>query len=55
MSDPLFNVCLDYVNQIEQLEFSFKVMTGLMLLWMLIAIVEYSVLKVYMKGDEEDV
>lgn len=54
MTDPLFNVCLDYVNQIEQLKFNFNVMTGLMLLWMLIAIVEYSVLKVYMKGDEED-
>ena len=51
MSDPLFEVCLDYVNQIHQLEFSNKVMTGLMILWMLIAIVEYSILKVYKKGE----
>lgn len=53
MNDPLFNVCLDYVNQIEQLKFNFNVMTGLMFLWMLIAVIEYSVLKVHMKGDKE--
>ena len=52
MSDPLFNVCLDYVNQIEKLQFDFKVMTGLMILWMLIAIIEYSILKVYKKGEK---
>lgn len=51
MSDPLFEVCLDYVNQIEDLTFSFNVMTGLMVLWMIIAIVEFSALKVYMKGE----
>lgn len=52
MSDPLFEVCLDYVNQIEQLKFSNNVLTGLMIFWMLIAIVEYSILKVYKKGEE---
>ena len=52
MSDPLFEVCLDYVNQIEDLTFSLHMMTGLMVLWMIIAILEYSTLKVYMKGEE---
>lgn len=54
MNDPLFNVCLDYVNQIEQLKFSLSVMTGLTILWMITSVVEYSVLKVYVKGDKDD-
>lgn len=52
MSDPLFAVCLDYVNQIERLEFDLTVMKGLMILWMFIAAVEFIILKVYkMKGE----
>ena len=55
MSDPLFAVCLDYVHQIERLEFDLKVMTGLMILWMLIAIVEYSFIKLYKKGKKNEI
>ncbi len=51
MSDPLFEVCLDYVNQIEQLEFNLNVTKGLMILWMIVAIVEFSIIKVYKKGE----
>ena len=54
MSDPLFAVCLDYVNQIERLEFDLNIMKGLMILWMFIAVVEYVLLKVYkMKGERK--
>ena len=55
MSDPLFELCIDYVHQIERLEFDLNLMKGLMILWMLIAVVEFIVLKVYkMKGERED-
>lgn len=50
--DPLLNVALDYVHQIDMLEFELKVMTGFMIFWMIIAIVEYSILKVYKKGEK---
>lgn len=49
--DPILNLALDYVHQIDRLEFELKVMTGLMIFWMLIAIIEYSILKVK-KGEE---
>lgn len=52
MSDPLFELCLDYVHQIERLEFDLNIMKGLMILWMFIAVVEFIILKVYkMKGE----
>ena len=50
--DPLLNVALDYVHQIDRLEFDLKVMTGLMIFWMLVAIVEHIIIKVYKKGEE---
>jgi len=53
MSDPLFELCLDYVHQIERLEFDLNIMKGLMILWMFIAIIEYSILKVYKKGENK--
>ena len=50
--DPLLNVALDYVHQIDMLEFELKMMTGLMIFWMLIAIVEHIIIKVYKKGEK---
>lgn len=50
MSDPLFEVCLDYAHQIDRLEFDLNMMKGLMILWMFIAVVEFIILKVK-KGE----
>lgn len=54
VDDVLTELCIRYSHDIDNLKFSLMIMTGLMIFWLIVAMVEFSIIRVYQKGEKYD-
>lgn len=54
MNDPLIQLCIDYAKEIRNLRILMNILGGMNVVWIIVCMIQYSIIKVYEREENED-
>lgn len=54
MNDPLIQLCIDYAKEIRNLRILMNILGGMNVVWIIVCMIQYSVIRVYEREENED-